>query len=154
MAGRSRSTVVLALGAAGAVPVVAMIASGAIFELGLLGGSVQTTIAAFVVAAALVGVSEASFWTTVVELGGRYGGTAAGLMNTGGNLGGALSPSLTPLLSGFFATRYGVDSGWRLSLAVAGASWSSAALVVGRATLCKAGKPQTGVRPRRLLEQV
>ncbi len=103
------------------VPVVAMIASGAIFELGLLGGSVQATMAAFVVAAALVGVSEASFWTTVVELGGRYGGTAAGLMNTGGNLGGALSPSLTPLLSGFFASRYGVDSGWRLSLAVAGA---------------------------------
>ena len=137
------------------VPVVAMIASGAIFELGLLGGSVQTTIAAFVVAAALVGVSEASFWTTVVELGGPYGGTAAGLMNTGGNLGGALSPSLTPLLSGFFADRYGVDSGWRLSLAVAGAI-----VVVGGALWWgvqpsrKAGKPQTGVRPRRPLEQV
>jgi MFS family permease len=103
------------------VPVLGMVASGAVFELGLLGTSLQSTMAAFVVSAALLGACEASFWTTVVELGGPFGGTAAGLMNTGGNLGGAISPSLTPLLSTFFAERYGDDSGWRLSLAVAGA---------------------------------
>jgi len=103
------------------VPVLTMIGSGAVFELGLLGTSAQSTMAAFVAAAFLVGASEASFWTTVVELGGPFGGTAAGLLNTGGNLGGALSPSLTPILSSFFASRYGADSGWRLSLAVAGA---------------------------------
>ena len=57
----------------------------------------------------------------MVELGGRFGGTAAGLMNTGGNAGGTLSPYLTPLLSGVLADRYGASLGWRMSLAVAGA---------------------------------
>jgi len=102
------------------VPVLGMIASGVVFELGLLGNTAQTTLAAFVVSAALVGACEGAFWTTVVELGGPFGGTAAGLMNTGGNAGGTLSPYLTPLMSGFFAQRYGADSGWRLGLALAG----------------------------------
>jgi MFS family permease len=102
------------------VPVVGMIASGVVFELGLLGRDAQTTLAAFTIAAALIGACEAGFWTTVVELGSPFGGTAAGLMNSGGNAGGTLSPYLTPLLSTFFAERYGADLGWRLSLGVAG----------------------------------
>src|SRR5208282_2980873 len=81
----------------------------------------QTTLVAFALSAALLGACEAGFWTTAVELGGSFGGTAAGMLNTGGNAGGALSPYLTPLLSGFFAQQYGADSGWRLGLAVAGA---------------------------------
>ncbi len=103
------------------VPVIGMIASGSVFELGLLATSAQDTLVAFVVAAALLGLCEAGFWTTVVELGGPFGGTAAGLMNTGGNAGGTLSPYLTPLFSTFFVTHYGDDVGWRLSLAIAGA---------------------------------
>jgi MFS family permease len=102
------------------VPVLGMIASGVVFELGLLAPSARVTLAGFVVAAALLGLCEAGFWTTVVELGGRFGGTAAGLMNTGGNAGGTLSPYLTPLFSVFLAERYGTDSGWRLGLAIAG----------------------------------
>jgi len=103
------------------VPVVGMFASGGVFELGILGQTPQTTLVAFAVAAALLGACEAGFWTTAVELGGSFGGTAAGMLNTGGNAGGALSPYLTPLLSSYFAQRYGADSGWRLGLAVAGA---------------------------------
>jgi MFS transporter, ACS family, D-galactonate transporter len=103
------------------VPVIGMIASGSVFELGLIAPSAQGTLVAFVVAAALLGLGEAGFWTTVVELGGPFGGTAAALMNTGGNAGGTLSPFLTPLFSAFFVTHYGNDLGWRLSLAIAGA---------------------------------
>jgi MFS transporter, ACS family, D-galactonate transporter len=103
------------------VPVIGMIASGSVFELGLIAPSAQGTLVAFVVAAALLGLGEAGFWTTVVELGGPFGGTAAALMNTGGNAGGTLSPYLTPLFSAFFVTHYGNDLGWRLSLAIAGA---------------------------------
>ena len=103
------------------VPVLGMIASGSVFELGLLAPNAQGTLIAFVVAAAMLGLCEAGFWTTVVELGGPFGGTAAGLMNTGGNAGGTLSPYLTPLFSTFFVTHYGNDMGWRLSLAIAGA---------------------------------
>ena len=103
------------------VPVVCMFASGAVFELGIVAQSPQSTLVAFVVSAALLGACEASFWTTAVELGGSLGGTAAGTLNTGGNAGGTLSPYLTPLLSGFFTAHFGADTGWRLGLAVAGA---------------------------------
>ena len=93
------------------VPVVGMIASGSVFELGLIAPNARGTLVAFVVAAALLGLCEAGFWTTVVELGGQFGGTAAALMNTGGNAGGTLSPYLTPLFSTFFVTHYGNDRG-------------------------------------------
>jgi MFS transporter, ACS family, D-galactonate transporter len=102
------------------VPIIGMIASGSVFELGLLAPSAQVTLVAFVAAAALLGLCEAGFWTTVVELGGPLGGTAAALMNTGGNAGGTLSPILTPLFSTYFVTHYGADVGWRLGLAIAG----------------------------------
>jgi MFS transporter, ACS family, D-galactonate transporter len=102
------------------VPVLGMIASGGVFELGLLGPDARITLAAFTLSAGLLGLAESGFWTTVVELGRPFGGTAAGLMNTGGNAGGTLSPVLTPILSAFFAARYGPDLGWRLSLGVAG----------------------------------
>jgi MFS family permease len=102
------------------IPVVGMISSGVAFGLGLLAPEGRITLAAFAVSAALLGLCEAGFWTSVVELGHPFGGTAAALMNTGGNGGGTLSPYLTPLLSLYFAGRYGPDLGWRLSLAVAG----------------------------------
>ncbi len=103
------------------VPVLGMIASGVVFELGLLAPDARMTLAAFTISAACLGACEAGFWTTVVELGGPFGGTAAGLMNTGGNAGGTLSPYLTPLMGVVFARHFGEDLGWRLSLAVAGA---------------------------------
>ena len=103
------------------VPVVGMVASGIVFELGILATSPRATLLAFAISAALLGTCEAPFWTTAVQLGGTSGATAAGMMNTGGNAGGTLSPYLTPLLSGFFTRQYGSDAGWRLGLAVAGA---------------------------------
>jgi MFS transporter, ACS family, D-galactonate transporter len=102
------------------IPVLGMIASGVVFELGLLGPNARTTLAAFIVSAGLLGLCESGFWTTVVELGSPFGGTAAGLMNTGGNAGGTLSPYFTPLLSLYFTGHFGAELGWRLSLGVAG----------------------------------
>jgi MFS transporter, ACS family, D-galactonate transporter len=104
----------------GLVPALGMFASGAVFELGLLSPDMRITLAAFALAAALIGACEGAFWTTVVELGGRFGGTAAGLMNTGGNAGGALSPYVLPLLSAYFAKQFGDEMGWRIGLSVAG----------------------------------
>ncbi len=102
------------------VPMVGLFASGAVFELGLLAPNPQHTFAAFVLSAALLGLCEAPFWTTAVELGGPIGGTVAALMNTGGNAGGTLSPYVTPALSEWIAGYYGQELGWRLSLSVAG----------------------------------
>ncbi|WP_165223437.1 MFS transporter [Aquisphaera insulae] len=102
------------------VPVVGMLGSGIAFEFGLFAPGPTATLAAFAVAAAFTGACEAAFWTTAVELGAPLGGTAAGLMNMGGNLGGMISPALTPLLGSLFATASDPDSGWRTSLAIAG----------------------------------
>ena len=130
------------------VPLLGMFASGVVFELGLLAANPQVTFAAFAVSAAFLGACEAAFWTTAVELGGPYGGTAAGLMNTGGNAGGAISPYLTPLLSGLIAEQYGADLGWRLGLAVAGIIvFAGGALVVVHPP-AKLEKP-SGMRCRR-----
>lgn len=102
------------------VPVLGMVASGLVFELGLLASDTRLMLAAFAVSATLLGLCEASFWTRTVELGQPFGATAAGLMNTGGNAGGTVSPYVTPLLSTVLAAHYGPDLGWRLSLGIAG----------------------------------
>jgi MFS family permease len=102
------------------IPVLGMIASGIVFELGLLGPDARMTLAAFTISAGLLGLCESGFWTAVVELGYPFGGTAAGLMNTGGNAGGFLSPWVTPALSLFLTGHYGAELGWRLSLGIAG----------------------------------
>jgi len=114
------------------VPALSMVTAGAIFELGLLSSEMRITFVAFAIAAAFIGACEGAFWTSVVELGRPFGGTAAGLMNTGGNAGGTLSPYLTPLLSAIFEDRFGEGVGWRIALSVAGAvSMLGAALWCG-----------------------
>jgi ACS family D-galactonate transporter-like MFS transporter len=110
--GRSRRGLVSAWG---------MVASGVVFELGLLGSDSRVMVSAFTISAALLGMCEGAFWTTAVELGRTRGGLAAGMMNMGGNAGGFLSPIATPLLGEYFGRYFGIAVGWRASLAVAGA---------------------------------
>jgi MFS transporter, ACS family, D-galactonate transporter len=113
------------------VPSLGMIASGLVFELGAMSTDSHVMVAAFTCSAGLLGICEAAFWTTIVELGSPRGGLAAGLMNMGGNAGGLLSPVVTPWLSERlgatpwlserFGALYGDGVGWRASLGVAGA---------------------------------
>jgi sugar phosphate permease len=110
--GRSRRGLVSAWG---------MVASGVVFELGLLGSDSRVMVTAFTISAALLGMCEGAFWTTAVELGRSRGGLAAGMMNMGGNAGGFLSPIATPWLGEYFGRHLGTAIGWRASLAVAGA---------------------------------
>jgi MFS family permease len=58
-----------------------------------------------------VGMSEGSYWTASVRIGGRRGATAAGILNTGGNAGGLPAPVLMPLI--------GTSVSWRAALGVA-----------------------------------
>ena len=74
----------------------------------------------FSVALGGIGAVESPFWSTAIELGGRHGGTAGGIFNTGGNIGGILAPYLTPWVAEKFklvswVPTYFGDS-WRLSL--------------------------------------
>lgn len=62
-------------------------------------------------AQALVGLSlavgfllctEPAYWSTSMDLGGAYAGTAGGIMNMAGNLGGVVSTALVPILVSHF----------------------------------------------------
>ncbi len=93
------------------VPVVGMLAGAAFLLLGLAVTEPEWVVACFAVALGGVGSAEAPVWTTAAELGGRRGGTAAGICNTGGNLGGLISPTLTPLVANWFGWPAGVALG-------------------------------------------
>jgi MFS family permease len=93
------------------VPVAGML-GGAVFLLaGVLASEPHWIVFWFSLALGSVGAVEAPTWTTALDLGGRHGGTAAGLCNTGGNLGGLVAPVVTPLVAG----RLGWP--WAISLA-------------------------------------
>lgn len=94
-----------------AVAIGGMAGSAALLLVGILAVETAWIVAAFSVSMACMGATEAAFWTTAVELGGRRGGTAAAIMNTGGNFGGLLAPIVTPYFSKYF--------GWQAGLALA-----------------------------------
>jgi MFS family permease len=94
------------------VPIVGMIVGALLLGLGIGAKQPAWIIVWFSLALGVVGACEGSFWSTAVELGGPLGGTAAAIVNTGGNGGGLLAPYLTPLVSTKF--------GWPLGLSLGG----------------------------------
>lgn len=85
------------------------LAGSAVFVvLGLLRRDPAWVVTWFSLAMASIGACEGPFWTTAAELGGARGGTAAAIMNTGGNAGGVLSPVVTPLLSKYLGWTGGI----------------------------------------------
>jgi MFS family permease len=68
-------------------------------------------VALFGLAMFALGASESSFWQAAVELGGHRGGTAAAIVNTGGNGIGLLAPLLTPVISAALGWRWGICMG-------------------------------------------
>jgi MFS family permease len=94
------------------VPVAGFVGSAVVLVAGLMTSHATLTLLCFIAAMIALGMIEGPSWTTAVELGGRRGGTAAGLMNTGGNAGGLLAPVVTPQLSLWF--------GWQVGMGLAG----------------------------------
>jgi MFS family permease len=90
------------------VPVTGMVISALALVVGLAIPVTEVTIGFFALAMLALGTSEGSFWTTATELGGARGGTAAGILNTGGNGGGLLAPIVTPALSKFIGWQAGI----------------------------------------------
>src|SRR5262245_40776338 len=80
------------------VSVVGMLTGAAFLLLGIWAKQPELIVAFFAVALGAIGATEAPFWTTAQELGGRRGATAAGICNTGGNAGGLVAPILTPII--------------------------------------------------------
>lgn len=84
---------------------------GAVFlSVGLAVTHPYLVVASLSLALATVGLCEGPLWAMAVESGGRRGGTAAGIFNTGGNFGGIFSPAITPRLALAF--------GWTSAVAV------------------------------------
>jgi len=69
------------------------------------------TVVFFTLALGSLGLSEAAFWQTAIEVGGPRGGSAAAVMNTGGNGIGFLAPVITPLIARFFGWQAGIALG-------------------------------------------
>src|SRR2546430_4599259 len=79
------------------VPLGGMIAGAGLLGLGVAAKEPAWIVAWFSLALGAVGACEGSFWSTAVESGGRLGGIAAAIVNTGGNGGGVVGPGLPPL---------------------------------------------------------
>jgi MFS transporter, ACS family, D-galactonate transporter len=99
------------------VPVGGMVGSAGFLLLGIFATEPRWIVTWFALAMAAIGACEGPFWTTAVELGGRRGGTAAGICNTGGNAGGLLAPILTPWVSRLFGWPVGIGLGSAVCMA-------------------------------------
>jgi MFS family permease len=94
-----------------AVPIGGMLTSAVLLGLGIVLQQPAAIVTCLVLAQAAVGAVEGPCWSTAIELGGRHGGTAAGIFNTSGNLGGLIAPVLTPWISGLFGWGWGIGLG-------------------------------------------
>src|SRR5262249_50824095 len=98
------------------VPMVGMSAGALLLVLGILAESPGWIVVWFALALGAVGASEGPFWATAVELGRRRGGTAAGVMNTGGNVGGLAAPMVTPWVGNLLGGKLAIGLGGAICL--------------------------------------
>ncbi len=94
-----------------AVPIGGMTASAILLLVGISVIDPVVIVVCFALALAAVGACEGPCWATAIELGGRRGGAAAGIFNTGGNVGGLIAPTLTPWVSGKYGWSWGIALG-------------------------------------------
>jgi MFS family permease len=95
------------------VPVTGLLLGAILVFAGLVVREPWAIVGCFTLALAAVGATEGPCWATAVELGGRHGGTSAGIFNTGGNIIGLLAPVVTP----WVAEDLGLGWFWAILLA-------------------------------------
>jgi MFS family permease len=98
------------------VPIAGMVFSATFLVLGIMTKSPFWIVTFFTISLGSLGTAEGPFWQTAVQLGGRHGGTAAALINTGGNGVGLLAPFLTPAISESLGWAWGISFGALVSL--------------------------------------
>jgi ACS family D-galactonate transporter-like MFS transporter len=94
------------------VPMAGMSAGAVFLMCGVFSSEPQWIVAWFALALGAVGMAEGPFWATSIDMGGRRGGSAAAVLNFGGNAGGFLAPFLTPLI--------GKELNWGAAVGVGG----------------------------------
>jgi ACS family glucarate transporter-like MFS transporter len=90
------------------VPIFGMLASAGLLYAATLAQETPVVVTVFFLAHAAIGLCEAPTWVAGLEIGGSQCGTAAAIVNTGGNLGGLLAPVVTP----YVASAYGWNAGF------------------------------------------
>jgi MFS family permease len=98
------------------VPRVGMTASSVLLLIGIFATQPFWIVLWFTLSLGVLGLCEGAFWTTAVELGGTLGGTAAAIMNTGGNGIGLLAPMITPWVSARLGWTWGIGLGALIGL--------------------------------------
>ena len=104
------------------LPVIGLFLAGTASLLGVLGPN-DVKLVCFAVAMGAAGLGEGAYWTAAVRIGGRRGGAAAAVLNTGGNLGGLLAPAVTPFISDRFGWQAGLGVG-AVTCLLAAALWA------------------------------
>lgn len=85
-------------------------------------------------------------WAACTDIGGRYAGTVAGVMNMAGGLGSVVSPSLTPILREHF------HLGWPAIFVVLAGGWFIAAVAWLRIDASEKLEPHTPEELAHLLQ--
>ncbi len=65
-------------------------------------------------------LTEGPYWATSVAIGGRYAGTAGGVMNTGGNISGILGALIVPFSADLFGWTFAIATGGIFAIIGAG----------------------------------
>jgi len=99
------------------VPRIGMTGSSVLLLFGIFAKQPFWIVLWFTLSLGVLGLCEGAFWTTAVELGRRRGGTAAAIMNTGGNGIGLLAPMITPWVSARLGWTWGISLGAIIGLA-------------------------------------
>jgi MFS family permease len=104
------------------VPMAGMVGGAIFLGFGVVSEDITWIVFWLALALLAVGAAEGPVWTAAVEFGGRQGGTAAAIVNTGGNLGGFIAPFLTPIVSHAVRDSFGLSdqAGWQWGIALAG----------------------------------
>src|SRR5262249_18686897 len=100
------------------IPIVGMLAAAGFLALGLQTQYPEQIVLWFSLALGSLGMSEGAFWATAIELGGRRGATAAGVVNTGGNVGGLIAPVLTPWVQSIMPSAWDPLDRWRVAIGI------------------------------------
>ena len=119
LADRTVATVGYRAGRAGTAAV-GMLFGGAALCAGTFTNSPVGIIFCFTACLAMIGIAEASAWTTAIDLGGPRSATSAGIANTGGNLGGALTLVVTPWIGTTFASDLDNGLSWAWAIRLGG----------------------------------
>jgi ACS family glucarate transporter-like MFS transporter len=98
------------------VPAAGMTVGALFLGAGVLSSNPVLVVLWFALAMGALGTCEGPSWATAIELGGRRGGTSAGIFNTGGNVLGSAAPPLVPWIGARMAA-LGWGQGWGLATA-------------------------------------